>query len=370
VELKELSVNIVGLLMDECSTGATAACVPGRDRHFDQNRVFFGCHPDRPSVILNGSRAMIIRRPPDIPSSEITSERDYLGRREFLRRAGIGGAALAVAAPQVLAACSSEVVEEATGEVAQEDRVNTFEEITSYNNFYEFGTDKEDPKANSGAFKPKPWTVRVEGLCKKPGDYAFEDLVKTPKVEDRTYRMRCVEAWSMVIPWQGIPLAAMLSRFEPQPAAKYVAFTTVVRPSEMPGQRRMVLEWPYVEGLRMDEAMHPLALMATGLYGKPLLNQNGAPLRLVVPWKYGFKGIKSIVKIAFTANQPPTSWNIAGPDEYGFYANVNPEVDHPRWTQATERRIGEFRRRRTLMFNGYAEQVASMYSGMDLRRLY
>jgi len=251
-----------------------------------------------------------------------------------------------------------------------EDKPNSYEQITSYNNFYEFGTDKEDPKENSAGFHPQPWTVRVEGLCKKPGEYHFEDLVKANKVVDRTYRLRCVEAWSMVIPWQGIPLGEMIKRFEPQPSAKFVAFTTVMRPSEMPGQRRPVLQWPYVEGLRMDEATNDLTLMATGLYGKPLPNQDGAPIRLITPWKYGFKGIKSIVKIAFVDKQPQTTWNIAAPDEYGFYANVNPEVDHPRWSQATERRIGEFRRRRTLMFNGYADKVASMYSGMDLRQNY
>ena len=313
---------------------------------------------------------MLIKRPSDIPSSEITSERDYLGRREFLRTAGLGAAAVALATPTALAACSREVSGEAGGEVAQQDTPNSYEEITSYNNYYEFGTDKEEPKQLSGRFKPLPWTVKVDGLCGKPGNWAFEDLVKPHKIEDRTYRLRCVEAWSMVIPWQGIPLGDMLKRFEPQPAAKYVAFTTVFRPSEMPGQKWPILEWPYVEGLRLDEAMHPLTIMATGLYGRPLPNQNGAPLRLIVPWKYGFKGIKSIVHIRFTENQPPTSWNISAPNEYGFYANVNPDVDHPRWTQATERRIGEFRRRRTLMFNGYADQVASLYAGMDLRRYY
>jgi sulfoxide reductase catalytic subunit YedY len=314
---------------------------------------------------------MIIRRPPDIPSSEITPEALYLNRRRFLREAGLAGAAMVLAAPTALAACTGDAREESAGEVVgQEDEPNTYEEITSYNNFYEFGTGKDDPKANSGAFKAKPWSVKVDGLCNKPGDYAFDDLVKPHRVEDRIYRLRCVEAWSMVIPWQGVPLAAMLKRFEPRPSAKYVAFTTVLRPSEMPGQRRGVLDWPYVEGLRMDEAMHPLTLMATGIYGKPLLNQNGAPIRLVTPWKYGFKGIKSIVRIQFTENEPPTTWNLAASNEYGFYANVNPEVDHPRWSQASERRIGEFRRRRTLMFNGYAEQVGSMYAGMDLRRFY
>jgi sulfoxide reductase catalytic subunit YedY len=312
---------------------------------------------------------MLIKRPSDIPSSEITPEALYLGRREFIRQAGLGGVALVAATPQLLSACASEV-EEAGGEVQQDDKPNTYEQITSYNNFYEFGTDKEDPKANAGAFRPKPWSIRVEGLCNKPGEYAFDDVIKPHRVEDRTYRLRCVEAWSMIIPWQGIPLGDILRRFEPRPAAKYVAFTTVQRPSEMPGQRRDILPWPYVEGLRLDEAMHPLTILATGLYGKPLPNQNGAPIRLVVPWKYGFKSIKSIVKIAFTDREPPTTWNIAIPGEYGFYANVNPEVDHPRWTQASERRIGEFRRRRTLMFNGYADQVASLYAGMDLRKFY
>jgi methionine sulfoxide reductase catalytic subunit len=314
---------------------------------------------------------MIIRRPSDIPSSEITPETLYLNRRRFLRDAGLATAAIAVGAPAALAGCRGDRVEESAGEViGQQEEPNTYEEITSYNNFYEFGTGKEDPKANSGAFKPAPWSVRVDGLCDKPGNYAFEDLVKPHRIEERTYRLRCVEAWSMVIPWQGIPLAAMLKQFAPRPSAKYVAFTTVLRPSEMPGQRRGVLDWPYVEGLRLDEAMHPLTLMATGIYGKPLLNQNGAPIRLVVPWKYGFKGIKSIVRIQFTETEPPTTWNLAASNEYGFYANVNPEVDHPRWSQASERRIGEFRRRRTLMFNGYADQVASLYAGMDLRRSF
>jgi methionine sulfoxide reductase catalytic subunit len=321
---------------------------------------------------------MLIRRPDDIKPSEITDEQLYINRRKFLALTGSFGIAAAG-----LAACgrdderhwansSGDVATDRAQEAAQgqQDKLNSYEEITSYNNFYEFGTDKEDPAANSGAFKPQPWTVRVDGLVKKPADYHFEDLVKPHKLEDRTYRLRCVEAWSMVIPWQGIPLADMIKRFEPLPKARYVAFTTVFRPNEMPGQRRPLLEWPYVEGLRMDEAMNELTLMATGLYGKPLPNQNGAPIRLIVPWKYGFKGIKSIVRISFVEDEPPTSWNIAAPDEYGFYANVNPEVDHPRWTQASERRIGEFRRRRTLMFNGYADKVAHLYAGMDLRKYY
>jgi methionine sulfoxide reductase catalytic subunit len=313
---------------------------------------------------------MLIKRPTDIPSSEITNERDYLGRRAFMRRAGLA-AASSVALPRALAACGGDVEQVDAGEVVQDaDRVNTYEEITSYNNYYEFGTDKEDPKEHSGSFRPQPWSIHVDGLCDKPGDYALEDVLRDTKSEDRVYRLRCVEAWSMVIPWRGVPLATLIKRFEPRPSAKFVAFTTVLRPSEMPGQRRAVLPWPYLEGLRMDEAMHPLTLMATGLYGKPLPNQNGAPIRLVVPWKYGFKSIKSIVRISFTESQPRTTWNISAPDEYGFYANVNPGVDHPRWTQSRERRIGEFRRRTTLMFNGYADQVASMYSGMDLRRFF
>ncbi len=312
---------------------------------------------------------MLIKRPTDIPSSQVTPEGAYVARRQFIRDAGLGAAALALGAPSLLAACAREE-SDAGGEVLQAEEPNSYEEITSYNNYYEFGTDKGDPKANSGRFKPLPWSVQVDGRCDKPGNYSLDDLVKPHKIEDRTYRLRCVEAWSMIIPWQGIPLAAMIARFQPQPSAKYVAFTTVLRPSEMPGQRGRDLDWPYVEGLRMDEAMHPLTILATGLYGKALPNQNGAPLRLIVPWKYGFKGIKSIVRITFTERQPPTTWNITNPGEYGFYANVNPDVDHPRWTQASERRIGEFRRRRTLMFNGYADQVSSMYAGMDLSKSY
>jgi sulfoxide reductase catalytic subunit YedY len=319
---------------------------------------------------------MLIRRPDDVRSSEITDEKLYINRRKFLALTGMLGVGAAAAG---IGACKGDDAREwasasAGGDVdasqQPEDKLNSLEQITSYNNYYEFGTDKEDPKANAGGFRPQPWTVRVEGLCKKPGDYHFEDLVKPHKVEDRVYRLRCVEAWSMVIPWQGIPLAEMIKRFEPQPGAKYVAFTTVVRPNEMPGQRRPVLQWPYVEGLRMDEATNELTLMATGLYGRPLPNQNGAPIRLLTPWKYGFKGIKAIVKIAFVDREPPTTWNISAPDEYGFYANVNPEVDHPRWSQSSERRIGEFRRRRTLPFNGYADKVAHMYVGMDLRKNY
>ena len=305
---------------------------------------------------------MLIRKPDDVPSSEITPESVYLNRRKFL--AGAGAAALAVAASPALAACQA-----ADAADAQEDKPNSWEQITSYNNFYEFGTDKEDPAREAPRLlRTRPWTVTMDGLCRKPARYAFEDLVRPHRIQDRTYRLRCVEAWSMVVPWNGIPLRDVLRRAEPLPSAKFVEFTTLHDPAQMPGQRREVLEWPYVEGLRIDEAMHPLALLATGIYGRPLPAQNGAPLRLVVPWKYGFKSIKSIVRIRFTDRQPRTAWNVSAPNEYGFYANVNPEVDHPRWSQARERRIGEFRRRPTLMFNGYAEQVASLYAGMDLRR--
>jgi sulfoxide reductase catalytic subunit YedY len=245
-----------------------------------------------------------------------------------------------------------------------------FKDVTTYNNFYEFGTEKEDPAKHAHALATRPWTVMVEGEVAKPQIIDIDTLMKWFPLEERIYRMRCVEAWSMVIPWVGFPLGDLIKRLEPTGNAKYVAFTTLLRPEEMPGQRHRVLDWPYVEGLRLDEAMHPLAILAVGLYGEVLPNQNGAPLRLVVPWKYGFKGIKSIVKIRFTETQPPTTWNISAPNEYGFYANVNPEVDHPRWSQGSERRIGEFRKRKTRPFNGYGEQVAGLYAGMDLRRSF
>ena len=305
---------------------------------------------------------MLIKRPDDVSSSHVTPERDYLDRRKFLALAG--AAAVGVAGTSRLISALGPAAARQQGD----DKPNTWEEITNYNNYYEFGTEKDDPAANAKNFRTRPWTVRVDGLVKKPAEYHFEDLIKPYKLQDRTYRFRCVEAWSMVIPWQGIPLAEMIQRFEPLPSAKYVRFETIYAPGQMPGQKSNVLPWPYVEGLRMDEAMHPLTLMVTGLYGKTLPNQDGAPLRLIVPWKYGFKGIKAITKISFVDKQPRNTWNIAAPDEYGFYANVNPEVDHPRWTQASERRIGQFRRIKTLMFNGYADQVAHMYAGMDLRK--
>jgi methionine sulfoxide reductase catalytic subunit len=312
---------------------------------------------------------MLIRRPDDIPSSEITSEAVYHSRRQFMGQAGTMalGALLTPAALQAMACTTPDTA----GAGAQDEKITPESDVTSYNNFYEFGTGKSDPSENAKDFRTTPWTVEVEGLAKSPRIWALEDLLKGLPEYDRVYRMRCVEAWSMVIPWRGVLLRDIINRVEPLPSAKFVQFTTLYDPRRMPGQRTGVLQWPYKEGLRMDEAMHPLTLLATGMYGKSQLpNQNGAPLRLVTPWKYGFKGIKSIVKIRFTDSQPYTTWQAAIPSEYGFYANVNPTVDHPRWTQAKERRIGEFLRRPTLMFNGYAEQVASLYSGMDLRRFY
>jgi methionine sulfoxide reductase catalytic subunit len=320
---------------------------------------------------------MRIRRPPHIASSEITPEAVFLDRRRFVSRVGQAAAAAALT-PAALSACDAGADGEASLDPSSlQDALTPFEDVTSYNNFYEFGTDKSDPKRHSGDFKPRPWTVAVEGHCESPGTYDVDQLVRAAEVEERVYRMRCVEAWSMVIPWNGVPLRRVIERLQPTSQAKFVAFETVVRPSEMPGQRTRVLDWPYVEGLRMDEALNDLTLLVNGVYGRELPNQNGAPLRLVVPWKYGFKGIKSIVKISFVEEMPPTTWNLMAPREYGFYANVNPTVDHPRWSQARERRItgGGLlsqlgRQQATLMFNGYGEQVAHLYAGMDLRRWY
>src|SRR6266545_1711114 len=303
---------------------------------------------------------MLITRPPEIPTSEITEESAYATRREFLKAAGFGLAAVAGVVP-----LPSLGLNRALGE--DDDKLTPWDDITGYNNYYEFGTDKEDPSHNAIRFRSRPWKVEVAGEVSRPTVYDLDDLLKGLPPEERVYRHRCVEAWSMVVPWMGIPLGRLIDRLEPTTKAKYVEFTTLLDPAQMPGQRRAVLDWPYVEGLRMDEARHPLTLLVTGLYGKPLPNQNGAPLRLVVPWKYGFKGGKAIVRIRFVERQPRTTWNIATPDEYGFYANVNPDVDHPRWSQARERRVGEFFKRKTLPFNGYADQVASLYAGIDLR---
>jgi methionine sulfoxide reductase catalytic subunit len=322
----------------------------------------------------------LAKRPPDVRSSEITPEQVYWRRREFIRAAGLAAAGTAGA---FITGCGDSLGA-AVGEpgmqtdlpgikrkvVTTDEKLNSFEEITSYNNFFEFGTGKDDPQRYAGRLKTSPWKVKVDGLCNKPADYLLEDLIKPFELEERIYRLRCVEAWSMVIPWVGIPLSGILKRAEPNAKAAFVEFTTLLRPSEMIGQNEASLNWPYMEGLRMDEAMHPLTIMAVGLYGKTLMNQNGAPFRLVVPWKYGFKSIKSVVRIRFVEKMPRTAWSDANPREYGFYSNVNPEVDHPRWTQARERRIGELARRPTLMFNGYGDQVASLYAGMDLKKFY
>jgi sulfoxide reductase catalytic subunit YedY len=324
---------------------------------------------------------MLIRPAPDVCPSEITPKSVYLARRQLLR----GAAAALVTGATAQAGCRKEAVRSgaaaadtpprrkltyAKGPFSTDEKLTSLKAITTYNNFYEFGVDKEDPARYAGSLKTRPWSIAVEGEVAKPAVLAYEDFVKPHSLEERVYRLRCVEAWSMVVPWIGFPLAAVLKRFEPTSRAKYVAFETLLDPQQMPGQRRGYLDWPYREGLRIDEAMHPLAILAVGLYGEELPNQNGAPIRLVVPWKYGFKSIKSIVKIRLQEQQPKTAWNMAQPGEYGFYSNVNPEVDHPRWSQAKERRIGEFLRRPTLPFNGYADQVAGLYAGMDLRKFY
>ncbi len=311
---------------------------------------------------------MLIRHAGDLTENDVTPHDVYLRRREFMTGVVAAGAGLS------LAACSPEEVSAAPLKAAKSrytttEKLTPFKDVTSYNNFYEFGVDKSDPARNAGQLKTRPWTVKVDGACAKPGTYNIEDILKIAPLQERIYRLRCVEGWSMVIPWIGIPLSDILKRYQPTSKAKFVAFETLLRPSEMPGQRRPVLSWPYREGLRMDEAMHPLAFIAVGLYGQTLLNQNGAPMRLVVPWKYGFKSIKSISRISFTETQPKTAWQVSAPQEYGFYSNVNPAVDHPRWSQASERRIGEFVRRKTLPFNGYGE-VAGLYAGMDLKKFY
>ncbi len=299
----------------------------------------------------------------ELKYSDVTPRAVYMNRRQIM--AGLGGAALgAIAGPGA---------GQAAGAYSTDAEPNSFEDITSYNNFYEFGTAKTDPAKYAGALTTDPWSVRVDGLVERPGSYDLADLIRGMDIEERIYRFRCVEAWSMVVPWNGFQLSQLLNKLGVRPGAKYVAFETLVRPEEMVGQKRRILDWPYREGLRLDEAMHPLTLIATGLYGQVLPNQNGAPLRLVVPWKYGFKSIKSIVRISLTDRQPEATWNMQNPREYGFYSNVNPNVDHPRWSQATERALGGglfARRQPTLMFNGYEEHVASLYAGMDLSRNY
>jgi sulfoxide reductase catalytic subunit YedY len=321
---------------------------------------------------------LVIKKPGDIFSSEITDEHLFLNRRNFMRAAVVTGTVATTGflyrrfaiptpvTPQVAANIEG-VKTSAPVSPPLNEAQTPYEKITNYNNYYEFTTDKEDVARVAKNFNVRPWTVSVEGLVQKPQTFDIDDLLKFPQ-EERVYRFRCVEGWSMVIPWVGFPLAKLLSEVEPLGSAKYVAFESVLRPKEMPGQRERTLDFPYVEGLRLDEALHPLTILATGIYGKQLLPQNGAPIRLVVPWKYGFKSAKGIVKIRLTDSEPPTTWNREATNEYGFYSNVNPTVNHPRWSQATERRIGEFGRRDTLMFNGYADEVAQLYAGMDLRK--
>ena len=321
---------------------------------------------------------MLIKRSADIRSSEITDKKLYLNRREFLQAATgtaaltaaglIGGEALLHAATSAAHGRKLENVKKSA--FSTDEKPNKWDEITTYNNYYEFGTDKDSPSMTAHSLKPEPWTVAVDGECNKKGTMNLEDVLKGKTLEERIYRHRCVERWSMVIPWVGFQLLDFIKQCEPTSKAKYVEFTTLYDPKQMPGVRSPVLRWPYVEGLRMDEAMHPLTILTVGLYGEVLPNQDGAPLRLAVPWKYGFKHIKSIVKVKFVEKQPLNTWQDQASSEYGFYANVNPTVSHPRWSQAQERRIGEFFMRKTLMFNGYTEQVASLYAGMDLRRNY
>jgi sulfoxide reductase catalytic subunit YedY len=319
---------------------------------------------------------MLIKKPSDIPSSEITPENVFHNRRDFIRNmtSVLGAGAIGAILPGcATAALPGEPQAKPAGKydaTGTTDKQTPFEDVTNYNNYYEFGTGKPEPAVYAKNFKTSPWTVAVEGMVKTPKTYALEDLLKGITMEDRVYRMRCVEAWSMVIPWHGIPLATLIKRLEPTPSAKYVEFQTKFDLAQMPMARRSDLNWPYTEGLRLDEAMNELAILAVGVYGNSGPPQNGAPLRLITPWKYGFKGAKAIVKIRFTDTQPKTAWNDAAPHEYGFYANVNPGVDHPRWSQASETRAGELFRRKTLMFNGYTDYVASMYSGLDLRKNY
>ena len=318
---------------------------------------------------------MLIKKASDIASSEITAKSVYLNRRKFLTGAALaGGAAVAglglrqlIATPTV-AQAGTKIDGIQKSKFSTDEKITPFKDVSNYNNYYEFSTDKYEPAGLAKNFRVRPWTVKVEGLVKKKQTLDVDSIIKMASPEERIYRHRCVEGWSIVVPWVGFSLSEFIKRAEPLGNAKFVEFTTIYDPGQMPGQRSNVLDWPYVEGLRMDEAMHPLALLCFGMYGESLPNQDGAPLRIVVPWKYGFKSAKAIVKIKFTEKQPLNTWNQMAPNEYGFYSNVNPHVDHPRWSQATERRLGEFRKQPTLMFNGYGDQVASLYSGMDLKK--
>ena len=328
---------------------------------------------------------MLIRKPADIKSSEITGQKDYLNRRLFMRGAVLAGSVAATGLvyrklnpppavveerPRIAGLVTPPSDEAIRSGFKVDEALTSFEDITNYNNFYEFSTEKRSVASAARGFVTRPWTVEVGGLVNKPRTFDLDDLAKLAPPEERVYRHRCVEGWSMVIPWVGFPLAALLKQVEPLSSARYVAFQTLHDPKRMPNQNTGVLDWPYVEGLRLDEALNPLTILATGLYGGTMPPQDGAPIRLVVPWKYGFKGIKSVVKITLVDEQPPTTWNIQSPNEYGFYSNVNPGVDHPRWSQRTEHRIGEFTSRNTLLFNGYADQVAYLYEGMDLKVYY
>ncbi len=305
---------------------------------------------------------------PPIPASDITPELLYLTRRQWMAAAGAAAGGLLLPAGTATAAEPASLGKLISSPFSAGDSRNSYDQITQYNNFYEFGTDKSDPAENAHTLKTRPWTVEIGGEVQKPRRFDLDELLKLAPLEERVYRLRCVEGWSMVIPWVGYSLAEVLKRVEPTSRAKFVEFTSLAAADQMPGVRSRVLAWPYTEGLRIDEAMHPLTMLVMGLYGKLLPNQNGAPIRLAVPWKYGFKSAKSLVRIRLVEQMPQTSWNRAAPSEYGFFSNVNPEVDHPRWSQASERRIGEFLKRKTLMFNGYVNEVGKLYSGMDLRR--
>ena len=321
---------------------------------------------------------MLIRNPSDIQPSEITDRTIYLQRREFLKAASTAAFAVSVGGAGLLSAQQAQAGQKLEGyrksAITLMDKPTPYKDVIGYNNFYEFGTDKADPAENAGRLKTRPWQVVVEGEIKRPKIFDIDELLKMAPLEERIYRLRCVEGWSMVIPWIGYSLSELIKRVEPTGNAKYVEFTTLLAPEQMPGQRSPVLKWPYIEGLRLDEAMNSLTLLTIGLYGETLPNQSGAPIRVVTPWKYGFKSAKSIVKIRFVEKEPVTAWNRAAPSEYGFYSNVNPDVDHPRWTQSMERRIGDggllTPKRKTLMFNGYADQVAQLYAGMDLKKYF
>jgi sulfoxide reductase catalytic subunit YedY len=329
------------------------------------------------SVRLGEGESMLIKRSQELKYSDITPKHVYMNRRKFLAEAGLAsGLILAgrglwnLISPSDSVSANTKLNVTAKSPFSTNEKQNTYQQVSTYNNYYEFGTEKDLPSKNAGNFKTSPWTVSVEGECAKPQKFSMDDILKMAPLEERIYRHRCVEGWSIVVPWIGFSFSALAKLAQPNANAKFVAFQTLYDKAQMPLGKSSGLELPYVEGLRMDEAMHPLTTISVGMYGETLPNQDGAPVRMTIPWKYGFKSIKSIVKVRFVKDMPPTTWNISAPNEYGFYSNVNPQKDHPRWSQASERRIGEFRKRPTLMFNGYADQVASLYSGMDLQKNY